>query len=107
MLINQVTLSDGEMTASGFKALKLGTLMGTATYRWLIFTYHATLLNGGFFRIPEWGCYTPGMKDLETHGVKPDIVVHNHLADRLAGRDPQLKQAVQLLLKKLTSKKKK
>ena len=38
MIINEVTLSDGEMTASGFKMLKRGTIVGNTTYGWLIFT---------------------------------------------------------------------
>lgn len=104
MMINQVTLSDGEMTASGFKALKLGTLVGTATYRWLIFTYQQRLLNGGAFRLPDWGCYTTQGKNLEKTGVTPDVVVHNTLSDRLNQRDPQLKKTVQLLQSQLKKK---
>ena len=38
LLINEQSLSDAEMTAQGFKALKLGTIMGNETYRWIIFT---------------------------------------------------------------------
>lgn len=98
MMINQVTLSDGEMTASGFKALKLGPVIGTATYRWLIFTYGRGLLHGGFYRVPDWGCYAPSGKDLEKHGVTPDVTVHNTLVDRLQGRDPQLRKTVELLM---------
>src|SRR6202012_1855251 len=35
LLVNEQTLSDGEMTAQGFKALKLGKIIGTETYRWI------------------------------------------------------------------------
>jgi len=38
LLINEQSLSDAEMTAAGFKELKLGTVVGTETYRWIIFT---------------------------------------------------------------------
>ncbi|MEL7159595.1 MAG: LpqB family beta-propeller domain-containing protein, partial [Bacteroidota bacterium] len=38
LLINQQSLSDAEMTAAGFQELGLGTIMGTPTYRWIIFT---------------------------------------------------------------------
>ncbi|MGF1924883.1 MAG: S41 family peptidase, partial [Bacteroidia bacterium] len=38
LLINEQSLSDAEMTAAGFKQLKLGKIIGTETYRWIIFT---------------------------------------------------------------------
>ena len=38
LLINEQSLSDAEMTAQGFKALKLGKIIGNETYRWIIFT---------------------------------------------------------------------
>ncbi len=46
LLINEQSLSDAEMTAAGFKALKLGTVVGTETYRWLIFTSGRALVDG-------------------------------------------------------------
>jgi tricorn protease len=99
LLINEVTLSDGEMTANGFKALKRGPVVGNTTYGWLIFTTGVRLMNGGFFRLPFWGCYTLDGKDLETSGgVKPDIVVINDLSDELQSRDPQLEKAVEIAL---------
>ncbi len=38
LLINEQSLSDVEMTAAGFKELGLDTIVGTETYRWIIFT---------------------------------------------------------------------
>jgi len=100
VITNEMTLSDGEMTTSGFKALKRGPVVGNTTYGWLIFTTSASLMNGGSFRLPWWGCYTLDGKNLERiGGVKPDILVVNDLRDTLAGRDPQLDRAVEELLK--------
>jgi tricorn protease len=99
LLINEVTLSDGEMTASGFKALKRGPIVGNTSYGWLIFTTGVRLMNGGSFRLPFWGCYTLEGKDLETSGgVKPDIMVINDLNHDLSGQDPQLEKAIEVLL---------
>jgi tricorn protease len=99
LLINEVTLSDGEMTANGFKALKRGPIVGNTTYGWLIFTTSTRLMNGGSFRLPFWGCYTLDGQDLETSGgVKPDIVVINDLNHDLLGQDPQLDKAIEILL---------
>ena len=99
LLINEVTLSDGEMTANGFKTLKRGPIIGNTTYGWLIFTTGVGLMNGGYFRLPFWGCYTLDGKDLETSGgVKPDIFVINDLNHDLQDQDPQLDKAIEKIL---------
>ena len=99
LLINEVTLSDGEMTANGFKTLKRGPIIGNTTYGWLIFTTGVRLMNGGYFRLPFWGCYTLDGKDLETSGgVKPDILVINDLNHDLHNQDPQLEKAIEKIL---------
>jgi tricorn protease len=99
LLVNEVTLSDGEMTANGFKALERGPIIGNTTYGWLIFTTGVRLMNGGYFRLPFWGCYTLDGKDLETSGgVKPDILVINDLNNELQDQDPQLEKAVEKIL---------
>lgn len=101
LLINQQSLSDAEMTAAGFKELGLGTIVGTPTYRWIIFTSGKGLVDGSFYRLPSWGCYTLEGDNLEKTGVAPDIRIDNTSADRLAGRDPQLDRAIELALQGL------
>lgn len=104
LLINESSLSDAEMTAAGFKALKLGTIIGTETYRWIIFTSGQSLVDGSFYRIPAWGCYTLDGKNLEFTGVAPDIEVKNTFEDNLKGDDPQLDRAIEEILKQLKNK---
>ena len=101
LLINEQSLSDAEMTATGFKALKLGKVIGTETYRWIIFTSGKSLVDGSFYRLPSWGCYTLDGKNIEKDGVTPDIYVKNSFKDRLEGKDPQLDRAVEEILKDL------
>jgi tricorn protease len=102
VLINEVTLSDGEMTANGLKALNRGILMGNTTYGWLIFTTGVRLVNGGSFRLPFWGCYTLDGRDLETSGgVTPHVPVAQDLRHEIRGEDPQLMRAVEHLLGQL------
>jgi Tol biopolymer transport system component/C-terminal processing protease CtpA/Prc len=101
LLINEQSLSDAEMTAQGFKALKLGTIIGNGTYRWIIFTSAVGLVDGSSVRMPGWGCYSLDGKDLEMNGVQPDIRVINSFDDKLNGRDPQLDKAIEEILKKL------
>lgn len=99
VLINEQTLSDGEMTSAGFKELGLGKIIGTETYRWIIFTSAARLIDGSSVRLPAWGCYTLDGKDLEKTGVAPDIFVRNTFKDRMDGDDPQIEAAVKEVLK--------
>jgi Tol biopolymer transport system component/C-terminal processing protease CtpA/Prc len=101
LLINEQSLSDAEMTAQGFKALKLGKIIGNETYRWIIFTSGVGLVDGSFVRMPAWGCYTLDGKDLEKTGVKPDILVVNTFEDKINKRDPQLDRAIEVILKQL------
>ncbi|RXM38696.1 peptidase S41 [Chryseobacterium sp. CH21] len=101
LLINEASLSDAEMTAAGFKALKLGKIIGQDTYRWIIFTSAKGLVDGSSYRLPSWGTYTLDGQNLEKTGVKPDIYVKNTFMDRLQNNDPQLDRAVQEILKDL------
>jgi hypothetical protein len=101
LLINEASLSDAEMTAAGFKALKLGKIIGQDTYRWIIFTSAKGLVDGSSYRLPSWGTYTLDGQNLEKTGVKPDIYVKNTFMDRLQDHDPQLERAVQEILKDL------
>jgi len=101
LLINEQSLSDAEMTAAGFKELGLGTIVGTETYRWIIFTSGKGLVDGSFYRLPSWGCYTLDGKDLEVEGVSPDVYVGENFKDRLTGKQPQLNKAIDIILKEL------
>ncbi|RZK50836.1 MAG: peptidase S41 [Pedobacter sp.] len=101
LLINEQSLSDAEMTAAGFKELKLGKIIGNETYRWIIFTTAGSLVDGSSYRLPAWGCYTLDGKDLEIEGVKPDILVKNSFLNRLNNQDPQLERAISEILKDL------
>lgn len=101
LLINEASLSDAEMTAAGFKALKLGKIIGQDTYRWIIFTSGKSLVDGSYYRLPAWGTYTLDGQNLEKTGVKPDIYVKNTFVDRQQDNDPQLERAIQEIMKDL------
>ncbi|HTH29765.1 MAG TPA: S41 family peptidase, partial [Lacibacter sp.] len=101
LLINEQSLSDAEMTAQGFKGLKLGKIIGNGTYRWIIFTSGIGLVDGSSVRMPAWGCYSLDGKDLEINGVQPDILLVNSFEDKLNGNDPQLDKAIEEILKQL------
>ncbi|WP_298902289.1 S41 family peptidase [uncultured Psychroserpens sp.] len=101
ILVNEQTLSDAEVTSAGFKELGLGKVIGTETYRWIIFTSGAGLVDGSFYRLPSWGCYTLDGDNLEFTGVSPDIYVKEDFKDRLHDNQPQLDKAIEDILKSL------
>ncbi|MBR5431959.1 MAG: PD40 domain-containing protein [Bacteroidales bacterium] len=101
VLVNEHSLSDAEVTSNGIKTLGIAKLVGTETYRWIIFTSSARLIDGSTCRLPAWGCYSVDGKDLENTGVKPDIYVRNTFKDRLDGKDPQLDAAISEVLSQL------
>jgi len=104
LMVNEQSLSDAEMTAAAFRQLKLGTIVGTETYRWIIFTSGRMLVDGSSTRLPAWGCYDLQGNDLEKTGVKPDIYVRTTFGDMQKGVDPQLSRAVEEALKALGSR---
>jgi tricorn protease len=104
MLVNEQSLSDAEMTATGFKELGLGKIIGTETYRWIIFTAGKSLVDGSFYRLPAWGCYTLDGRNIEKEGVTPDIHVPLTFTDKVENKDPQLERAIEEIMKELNGK---
>jgi tricorn protease len=101
LVINERCYSDGEIFPMGFKALKLGTVVGVPTYGAVIGTNDVQLIDGTGFRVPGSGWYDMRGEDLENMGIKPDIYVNRPPEESLQGRDSQLQRAVAELMKQL------
>lgn len=99
VLINERSLSDAEVTSNGIRQLEMAKLIGTETYRWIIFTSGVSMVDGSSSRMPAWGCYNLKDQDMEFVGVKPDIYVKNTFVDRVEGKDPQLERAIEEIKK--------
>lgn len=99
LLINHQTASSGESFAYYFRAAGLGKLVGTRTRGMLTGNEEWPLLmDGGAFRIPQFGTFGPDGKWLpEGRGVQPDVVVEEDPSVSAQGRDRQLLAAVRLL----------
>ena len=93
--------ASARIAAEGFRRLGLGTIVGTETYRWIIFTSGKAMVDGSFCRLPSWGCYTLDGENLEFTGVAPDIEVHNTFLDRLNNNDPQLDRAIREAMERI------
>lgn len=96
VLCNELTGSDGETFAEGFRRLGLGKVIGTRTAGgqiWL--SYNNGLADKGMASVAQIGVYGPeGEWLIEGHGVEPDIVVDNLPHATFQGEDAQLKTAL-------------
>lgn len=104
MLINGYAGSGGDMFPYLFKREKLGPLIGTRTWGGLVgYNEQYALSDGGWVSAPEAAFYEPrtGKWIAENNGIEPDIEVDARPDLIYKGEDPQLKSAVDYLLKKL------
>jgi tricorn protease len=98
LLVNERSFSDAEVFPWAFRELKLGKIVGVPTAGGVIGTNDVTLSDGTRFRLPAIGWYGLDGTNLEHVGCKPDVLVEETPEDRLAGRDPQLEKALEILL---------
>lgn len=103
VLVDQVTASDGEAFADGFRRLNLGTTIGMRTWGGEIWLSSVNrLTDGGLARAPMMGVYGPeGEWLIEGHGFEPDIEVDNLPHATFRGEDAQLEAAISFLQKKI------
>jgi carboxyl-terminal processing protease len=97
MLINEHTLSAGEMVAAFAAENKLATLLGTRTGDQVLGGANFSVGHGFVLRLPAAGWYTWRGSIVEGRGVSPDIQVPLSLAELRLGKDNQLEAAVATL----------
>jgi tricorn protease len=96
MIINEMAGSGGDLMPYMFRHRKIGLLVGKRTWGGLVHTADTPpFVDGGSMIAPRGGFFTrDGRWAVENEGVGPDIEVENWPKDVIAGRDPQLEQAV-------------
>ncbi len=104
LLTNESSLSDAEDFTEGYRALKLGKVVGVPTAGWIIFTSNVPLLDGSVVRVPSTRIQGAAGDDMELHPRPVDVTVERPLGESLAGKDAQLEAAVAELLKGLGPK---
>jgi tricorn protease len=103
-LSNGTTASDGDIFSYMFKQAKLGPLIGTRTWGGVVgISGLGPLIDGGDVFVPQFAAIVglDGKYAVEGHGVEPDIVVKEDVALQLAGKDPQLDKAIEVLEKEI------
>jgi tricorn protease len=101
LVTNQHSLSDAEDFTEGYRALKLGPVIGEPTAGWIIFTSGVTLLDGTTVRVPFTRITDQAGKDMELAPRPVDVEVKRPIGEWYTGRDSQLDATVQELLGRL------
>ena len=94
MLINEHTLSAGEMVAAFAAENGLATLVGTRTGGQVLGGANFTVGHGFVLRLPAAGWYTSRGAIVEGRGVSPNVEVPLSLTNLRKGQDTQLEAAV-------------
>ncbi|HSN53977.1 MAG TPA: PDZ domain-containing protein [Candidatus Sulfomarinibacteraceae bacterium] len=102
MLIDENAGSGGDLLPWMFSELELGTLIGRPTWGGLVGTLgFPVLMDGGRVTAPNLAIWTSDGFIVENVGVSPDIEVEMLPAEVIAGRDPQLDKAIEVVLAEL------
>jgi len=103
MLIDETAGSGGDLLPWMFRKNKMGPLIGKRTWGGLVGIGGApVLMDGGTITAPNLAFWTPEDGwSVENEGVPPDIEVEQTPADVIAGRDPQLEKAIEVVMAEL------
>jgi len=102
MLINETAGSGGDLLPWMFRKFKLGKLVGKRTWGGLVGTLgFPVLMDGGYVAAPNLAIWTEDGWVVENVGVPPDIEVEQWPSEVIAGRDPQLEKAIQVIMEEL------
>ena len=103
MLIDETAGSGGDLLPWMFRKFDMGPLIGKRTWGGLVGVLgFPELMDGGAVTAPNLAIWTE--EDgwvVENEGVAPDIEVEQTPADVIAGRDPQLEKAIEVVMAEL------
>lgn len=103
LVVDEMAGSGGDLFPWMWSKFKLGPIVGKRTWGGLVGVLgFPTLMDGGSITAPNLAIWTQdGGWVVENEGVAPDIEVEQSPADVIAGRDPQLEKAVELVMTEL------
>jgi tricorn protease len=102
MIIDETAGSGGDLLPWMFRKYELGPLVGKRTWGGLVGTLgFPVLMDGGSVTAPNLAIWTEDGWVVENEGVPPDIEVEQTPADVIAGRDPQLEKAIEVVMEEL------
>jgi tricorn protease len=102
MLIDETAGSGGDYLPYLFRQAKLGTLVGKTTWGGLVgILGFPEFIDGGSVTAPNLAFYNEQGYGIENVGTPPDVEVEQWPADVIAGKDPQLDKAIDIILQQL------
>ena len=101
LVTNQHSLSDAEDFTEGYRAMKLGKVVGEPTAGWIIFTWNTRLMDGTVLRLPRSRITDRNGAPMEMHPRPVDVEVKRPIGESYGPRDAQLDKAVEVLLAQL------
>lgn len=102
MLIDETAGSGGDLLPWMFRKFKLGKLIGKRTWGGLVGTLgFPVLMDGGYVSAPNLAIWSEDGWVVENVGVPPDIEVEQWPVDVIAGHDPQLEKAIEVIMEEL------
>ncbi len=102
LVTNMHSLSDAEDFTEGYRAHKLGPVVGEPTAGWIIFTSNFGLLDqSSVVRIPFTRITDMNGNAMEMHPRPVDVLVEHQMGEWYTGKDPQLDAAVTELMKRV------
>lgn len=103
MIIDETAGSGGDLLPWMFRKFKVGPLVGQRTWGGLVGVLgFPVLMDGGAITAPNLAIWTEDEGWIvENEGVAPDIEVEQTPADVIAGRDPQLEKAIEVVMAEL------
>ncbi|MBC8155873.1 MAG: PDZ domain-containing protein, partial [Bacteroidetes bacterium] len=106
LVTNQHSLSDAEDFTEGYRALKLGKVVGEPTAGWIIFTSATQLIDGSTLRLPFIKVADGTGEDMELNPRPVDVAVSRPIGESYTDQNVQLDVAVKELTKQLEEAKK-
>ncbi|HET7695720.1 MAG TPA: S41 family peptidase [Vicinamibacterales bacterium] len=103
LVTNQHSLSDAEDFTEGYRAMKLGKVVGEPTAGWIIFTWNTRLMDGTILRLPRSRITDRAGAPMEMHPRPVDVEVKRPIGESYGSKDSQLDKAVEVLLQTLQS----
>jgi len=103
MIIDEMAGSGGDLLPWMWRKFKLGPLVGQRTWGGLVGVLgFPILMDGGSITAPNLAIWTPEEGwVVENEGVPPDVDVEQTPADVIAGHDPQLEKAIEVVMAEL------
>jgi tricorn protease len=102
MLIDETAGSGGDLLPWMFRKFSLGPLVGRRTWGGLVgILGFPVLMDGGRVTAPNLAIWTADGFIVENEGIAPDVEVEQTPKDVIAGKDPQLEKAIEMVLAEL------